>query len=71
MTIGKLKLETNSFYKRTWGQRGTPFLFFYLLPMLTISRTSNQELFALYIGWLFWNIKITYIRHDNKRRILK
>ncbi len=71
MMIGKLQLEANNFYKRKWGQRDAPFLFFYLLPMLTIARTGKQELFTLYIGWLFWNIKITYLRYDNKRRILK
>ena len=71
MIIGKLQVEASNFYKRKWGQRDAPFVFFYLLPMLTISRTSNQEWFTLYIGWLFWNIKITYQRYDNKRRIPK
>jgi hypothetical protein len=71
MTIGNLQLSFNSFWKRTQGQRETPYVFFYLFPMFTISKTATQEYFSVYLGWLFWNIKITYLRYDNKRRIPK
>jgi hypothetical protein len=71
MMIDKIQINFNSFFKRTWGQRGTSYLFFYLFPMLTISRTAKQEYFTLHLGWLFWNVNITYLRYDNKRRIPK
>jgi hypothetical protein len=71
MMTEKLQVSFNSFWKRTWGQRETPYVFFYLFPMLTISRTTKQEHLSVHIGWLFWNLKITYLRYDNKRRILK
>lgn len=69
MTIGNLQLSFNSFLKRTWGERDTPYIFFYLLPMFTITKTVDQEYFSVYIGWLFWNLKFTYLRYDTKRRI--
>jgi len=64
-----LKITTHAFHKASWGERDTPYVFFYLLPFLTISRTVSQEYFSVYCGWLFWNIKFTYLRYDNKRRI--
>lgn len=71
MMIGNLQISFNSFWKRTQGQRGTPYVFFYLFPMFTVSRTLIQEYFSVYVGWLFWNIRISYLRHDNKRRIFR
>lgn len=67
MMTAKIQIKFNSFWKRTWGQREAPYVFFYLFPMLTISRTIKQEYLTLHIGWFFWNINITYLRYDNKR----
>jgi hypothetical protein len=62
MTVMELKTKTYNFYKRKWGQRDTPFLFFYVLPMFTVSRTKAQEKFSLHIGWLYWNIQFEFLK---------
>jgi hypothetical protein len=66
-----IQITTNSFYKRTVGQRDTPYIFFYLIPLFTIARTNAQDYCSVYLGWFYWNLKITFKRYDYKRRIPK
>ena len=63
MMIGlKTKVLTYNFYKKTIGQRNTPYQFFYLFPMCTISRTKTQEKFSLHLGWLFWSLHLEKLK---------
>lgn len=65
MIGSKIQIKKNNFFNNKWGERNTPFMFFYIFPMFTVSRTVSQEHFSLYIGWLYWNLKITYFKNDN------
>jgi hypothetical protein len=49
-----------NFFKRKQGQRNYPYVFFYPLPFIAISKTNSIEYFDLTIGWLFWTIYITF-----------
>lgn len=69
MMTGKIQVSFNSYYKAKWGQRDTPYILFYSLPILTFSKVTNQEYFSVHIGWLFWNITINFLKNDTKRRI--
>lgn len=54
---GKIKIQRFNFFNKKVGQRDTPFVFFYLLPLVGYSKTKNQS-FNIHIGWLYFTVLI-------------
>jgi len=69
MTGKKLKIKFNSFFRRTIGQRDTPFVYFYFMPLVAYSKTTRQSR-NLHLGWLYFTILIE-IENDYRRTISK
>jgi hypothetical protein len=56
----KASATVHNFFRGKRGQRNYPWWFFYPLPFITISKTTNIGKFDLTIGWLFWTIYIKF-----------
>jgi hypothetical protein len=57
MTIGKFKITVNSFFRKKIGQRDTPFVYFYFLPLVAYSKTTTQNS-HFHLGWLYFTLLI-------------
>ena len=57
MTSKKIKVKVYNFFLRKYGQRDTPYVFFYLTPLIGYSRTKTQS-YSIHIGWLYFTILI-------------
>jgi hypothetical protein len=62
-----ISFEFYNFFKKKVGQRDTPFVNFYFLPLFSYSRTAVQN-FKIHIGWLYFTIVIIYDRFKSKKR---
>jgi hypothetical protein len=70
MIGNRVTLTTYNFFRKKKGQRDTVFLFFYLFPHCSLSKTTSQVKVNLHLGWLFWSLTITILKdYDTKRRI--
>jgi hypothetical protein len=63
----KVKIKFYNFFRKKTGQRNTPYVYFYFVPLIAWSRTVNQSI-NLHIGWLYFTILIT-IKNDYRRKI--
>jgi hypothetical protein len=57
-----MKIESTyySFFRKKLGQRDYPYVFFYPLPFLAISKTGVSHRFRVTIGWLFWTAYLKF-----------
>lgn len=62
--IEEMEIKFNNFFRGSHGQRQYPYWFFYILPTITISRTSSKTLFCVHLGFLWFNL--TFIKKKNK-----
>lgn len=63
----KIAITFHNYFKNKIGQRDTPYVYFYFVPLVAWSRTANQSI-SLHIGWLYFTILIR-IKNDYRRRI--
>lgn len=73
MMIGnRVTLTTYNFFRKKKGQRDTVYLFFFIIPQCSLSKTSTQVLVNVHLGWLFWSLTLTILKdYDTKRTILR
>jgi hypothetical protein len=69
MTGKKLTVKFNNFFGKKIGQRNTPFVYFYFMPLVAYSKTTRQSQ-NLHLGWLYFTILIE-IENDYRRTIPK
>lgn len=60
----KIRITSYSYFKRTVGKRDLPFVFFYIFPMFTYSKTEKSS-FSIHLGWLYFSLLIQ-IKDDNR-----
>jgi hypothetical protein len=53
----KIKVSGYNFFHKKYGQRDTPYVYFYLTPLLGYSKTKSQS-YCLHLGWLYFTILI-------------
>jgi len=57
MILGKTEITAYNFYKKKYGQRDYPYVFFYLTPLISYSKTKTKS-YCLHIGWLYFTLLI-------------
>lgn len=58
----KIKIRRYQYLFQYWGSRRTPYRYFWVLPMFSISKTVHQEKFTITLAWLFWTITIKFYK---------
>ena len=72
MMIETMKFQISNFFYGTRGQRGYPYWFFYLIPTISISRTSSLYNFNVHFAFLWFVLTVTIEkRNDSKSRLSK
>jgi len=57
MTYGKISIKFYNFFRKKYGQRDNPYIFFYLTPLIGYSKTKTQS-YSIHIGWLYFTFLI-------------
>lgn len=72
MMIEAVKFQLSNYFYGTRGQRGYPFWFFYLLPTISISRTSSLYALNIHLCFLWFVLTLTITKkNDFKSRLPK
>jgi len=56
----KVECTYYNFFRKKLGQRDYPYVFFYPLPFIAISKTGVSHRFSITVGWLFWTIYLKF-----------
>jgi hypothetical protein len=60
----KIKVSYYNYYKKRIGNREIPFIFFYIFPMFTYSKTEKNS-FSIHLGWFYLSLLIR-VQNDHR-----